>query len=160
MTNERWHHDNIVLMGDAAHTTHFTIGSGTSLAIEDAIGLAAKLRQHEDTRSALDSYASVRQAALLRPQRHARYSARWFENVPRYIDLEPSQFAVLLDHRFSRLLAHTRPRGYWRLYRAARRSGALRRLWRRWVLSGDQGLEARARPARCIAAPASHTQAS
>ena len=134
VTNERWHHDNIVLMGDSAHTTHFTIGSGTSLAIEDAIGLAAKLHQHQDPRSALDEYASERQAALLGPQRHARYSARWFENVPRYTGLEPSQLAVLLDHRFSRLLAHMRPRGYWRLYTAARRPAALRRL-RRWVSS-------------------------
>ena len=45
LTNERWHHEKLVLMGDAAHTTHFTIGSGTKLALEDALGLAAKLHE-------------------------------------------------------------------------------------------------------------------
>ena len=139
VTNAVWHHDNVVLMGDAAHTTHFTIGSGTSLAIEDAIGLATKLHQHEDAESALEAYAGERRAALLRPQREARHSARWFESVPRYAALEPPELATLLDHRFSRLLAHMPPRGYLRLYRAARKFAALRRL-RRWLGSGRRGV--------------------
>ena len=122
VTNRSWHHDKIALMGDAAHTTHFSIGSGTRLAIEDAIGLATKLRAREDARLALDAYASERQAALVRPRRRARHSARWFESIHRYIDLEAPQFATLLARRdrFSWPLAKLPPRGHWRLYRMGR----------------------------------------
>jgi 2-polyprenyl-6-methoxyphenol hydroxylase-like FAD-dependent oxidoreductase len=134
VTNRRWHHDNIVLMGDAAHTTHFTIGSGTRLAIEDAIGLAASLQEHEDVRSAVEAYGRERRAALRLPRRRARYSARWFESIPRYVDLETGQFATLLIRRFSRLLAHVPPGAYYRLYESARSFEVLRRL-RRWVSS-------------------------
>ena len=132
VTNETWHHDNVVLIGDAAHTTHFTIGSGTRLAIEDAIALAAKLHERDEVQSALQAYARERQAALVLPPRRARYSARWFENVPRYIDLTVAQFATLLIRRFSRPLAHMPPRGYYRLYQVGRKLPGLRRL-RRWV---------------------------
>ena len=107
ITNEHWYHDKVVLMGDAAHTTHFTIGSGTKLAIQDAIGLAARLDQHDDAGSALGAYARERQAALARPRRSARNSTRWFESIPGYIDLDARQFATLLGRRdrFSRPLA-------------------------------------------------------
>lgn len=145
VTNKKWHHANIVLMGDAAHASHFTIGSGTRLAIEDAIELAARLHEHEDVRSALEAHAKERQAALLAPQSHARNSARWFENVPRYIGLEAPEFATLLNHRFSRLLAHMPPRGYYRLHRAAGRFPMLRKL-RKWASSALRGLRSRARP--------------
>jgi hypothetical protein len=63
VTNERWHHGRVVLAGDAAHTTHFTIGSGTKLAIEDAIGLAAALGDHRDLESALAAYEQRRKTA-------------------------------------------------------------------------------------------------
>ena len=123
VTNRRWDHDNLVLMGDAAHTTHFSIGSGTRLAIEDAIGLAANLDQHDDARPALGAYAKERQHALARPRRRARNSARWFENIPRYIELEAQQFATLLARRdrFSWPLARLPARGHWRAYRVARK---------------------------------------
>src|SRR6476620_363448 len=136
VTNRRWHNDDIVLMGDAAHTTHFSIGSGTRLAVEDAIGLAAKLQEHEDLESALEAYTRERKAALLQPRRRARYSARWFENIPRYIDLGAQQFGTLLARRdrFSRLLAHMPPRAYYRLYQVARRFEVLRTL-RSWLSS-------------------------
>jgi 2-polyprenyl-6-methoxyphenol hydroxylase-like FAD-dependent oxidoreductase len=132
VTNRRWHHANIVLMGDAAHTTHFTIGSGTRLAIEDAIALAAKLQEHEDLQAALQAYGRQRKAALRLARSRARYSARWFESIPRYVDLEIRQFATLLIRRFSRLLAHMPPRAYVRLYEFARRFEVLRRL-RSWL---------------------------
>jgi 2-polyprenyl-6-methoxyphenol hydroxylase-like FAD-dependent oxidoreductase len=122
VSNRKWHHDGIVLMGDAAHTTHFSIGSGTRLAMEDAIGLAARLHAHPDAESALDGYAKERQAALVSPRRKARRSARWFEGIQGNIELEASQFATLLARRerFSWPLAKLPPRGHWLLYRAGR----------------------------------------
>lgn len=146
VTNRAWHHDNIVLMGDAAHTTHFSIGSGTKLAMEDAIGLAARLHHHEDARSVLAAYATERKAALRSPQSEARYSARWFENIHRYIDLEPPQFATLLArrYRFSPLLAHLPPRGFWRLYQVARKAPLLVKLGK-WISSHLGDLRGRGR---------------
>ena len=66
MTNERWRHGNLVLAGDAAHTTHFTIGSGTKLAIEDAIGLAGALDADDDLVTALAAYERDRKTSLVR----------------------------------------------------------------------------------------------
>ena len=79
------------------------IGSGTKLAIEDAIGLAAALGDHGDLGTALGAYERDRKASLLLLQREARNSARWFESLPRYIDLGPEQFATLLHQRRSQL---------------------------------------------------------
>ena len=79
VTDQRWRHGNLVLAGDAAHTNHFTIGSGTKLAIEDAIGLASALGAHDYLGPALPAYERERKAALLRLQREARNSTRWFE---------------------------------------------------------------------------------
>ena len=59
VTNQKWHHDNIVLMGDAAHTTHYSLGGGTTLALEDAIGLAGELRRCKDVQLALDAYERI-----------------------------------------------------------------------------------------------------
>jgi 2-polyprenyl-6-methoxyphenol hydroxylase-like FAD-dependent oxidoreductase len=142
VTNRRWHHERVVLMGDAAHTTHFSIGSGTRLAIEDAIGLADQLHRHGSAGSALDAYGTERRAALLKPRRRARRSARWFESIPRYIELEAPQFATLLARRdrFSRLLAKMPARGHWRLYRAGRKATPWRRL-RRGASSKPGGAE-------------------
>ncbi len=143
VANRRWHSDDVVLMGDAAHTTHFSIGSGTRLAIEDAIALAGRLQEHAHLQAALEAYGEERRAAVLLPARRARDSARWFENVPGYIDLEAPQFGAMLArrYRFPRLLAHMPPRAYYRLYEAARRFEVLRRLWR-W-LSSRPGLSRR-----------------
>ena len=129
VTNERWRHGNLVLAGDAAHTTHFTIGSGTKLAIEDAIGLAAALGDHDDLGTALDAYERDRKASLLLLQREARNSARWFESLPRYIDLGPEQFATLLHQRRSQLLTRMSPSGYYRLRRTTEEFALIDRLW-------------------------------
>jgi anthraniloyl-CoA monooxygenase len=131
VTNGRWHHHNLVLMGDAAHTTHFTIGSGTRLALQDAIGLAASLHEHDDLGSALEAYEHRRKAALVLAQRQARNSARWFENIPRYIGRGSPQFTTLLGQRRSRLLAHLPPGAYCQLHQAARKVALRQRLRRR-----------------------------
>lgn len=99
ITNERWYHGNVVLLGDAAHTTHFSIGSGTKLAIQDAIGLAGKLREHADLPAALKAYEEERRMALLPLQNAAHRSAEWFENVPRHVEQHASRFAYALLNR-------------------------------------------------------------
>jgi anthraniloyl-CoA monooxygenase len=129
VTNERWHHGRVVLAGDAAHTTHFTIGSGTKLAIEDAIGLAAALGGHRELESALAAYEQQRRTALLLLQREARNSAHWFEDLPRYVRLGPPEFTALLHHRRSQLLRRMSPAGYYRLRWATERLPLLERLW-------------------------------
>jgi 2-polyprenyl-6-methoxyphenol hydroxylase-like FAD-dependent oxidoreductase len=132
VANDVWHDGKIVLAGDAAHTTHFTIGSGTKLAIEDAIALADNLQRHDEITPALEAYGRERQAAILQSQLAARLSAQWFENVPRYADLTPRQFCVVLRRRKSPLLPRLSPRLYYWLYPTSRELPFLRRL-RRWV---------------------------
>ncbi|HEY6311546.1 MAG TPA: FAD-dependent monooxygenase [Streptosporangiaceae bacterium] len=120
VTNKHWHDGRTVLAGDAAHTTHFTIGSGTKLAIEDAIALADNLQRHGELKQALEAYERERQAATTGPQIAARLSAQWFENVPRYIGLKPRQFATLMRRRRSPLLPYLPARlAYW-LYPTSR----------------------------------------
>ncbi len=91
--------NNIELMGDAAHTTHFTIGSGTKLALQDAISLAKTLHTYEDLQTALKAYEEERQFALRGPQIAAYNSARWFENIRRYIDQDTELFVYSLQNR-------------------------------------------------------------
>ena len=127
--NTAWHTDRIVLVGDAAHTTHFSIGSGTKLALEDAIALTSNLQATSEVATALRGYVSERQDVLGRMQRDAELSARWFESMPRYADLDEGEiFSLLLDRR-SRALPHLPPKLYLRLKgvrsgRMARRGGA------------------------------------
>ena len=135
VTNKHWHDGKIVLAGDAAHTTHFAIGSGTRLAIEDAIALADNLQRHGEVKPALEAYERERRAVLAGPQIAARLSAQWYENVPRYIGLKPRQFATLMRRRRSPLLPHLPPRlAYW-LYPTSREIPALRSL-RGWAGPG------------------------
>jgi anthraniloyl-CoA monooxygenase len=101
--NRSWFHDNIVLIGDAAHTAHFSIGSGTKLAMEDAIALARILAGSAPTAEALGAYQSERMTEALRLQNAARNSMAWFENVKRYIRLEPEQFSYSLLTRSQRV---------------------------------------------------------
>ncbi|MBA3560504.1 MAG: bifunctional salicylyl-CoA 5-hydroxylase/oxidoreductase [Gemmatimonadaceae bacterium] len=101
--NERWYHDNIVLMGDAAHTAHFSVGSGTKLAMEDAIALARILGDASDLTAALQSYQAERMTEALKLQNAARNSMEWFENVKRYVQLDPPQFAYSLLTRSQRV---------------------------------------------------------
>jgi 2-polyprenyl-6-methoxyphenol hydroxylase-like FAD-dependent oxidoreductase len=132
LTNEKWHHHNTVLMGDAAHTTHFTIGSGTKLALEDAIALAATLDEDAELEPALEAYGAERRNALLTAQSDARFSAQWFENIPRYVDLDAERLFALLRERRSPLLPRISPPLYYRLYQATHAITPLRKL-RQWA---------------------------
>ena len=100
---ETWHRDNLILMGDAAHTAHFSIGSGTKLALEDAILLAEVLHGGKPLAEALAEYHAVRQVEVLKLQNAARNSTEWFENVDRYAQLEPLQFTYSLLTRSQRV---------------------------------------------------------
>lgn len=145
LTHEKWHHDNTVLMGDAAHTTHFTIGSGTKLALEDAIALAAKLHEGTELQPALEAYGSERQIALRPAQSDARFSAQWFENIPRYVDLDAVRFFALLRERRSPLLPRIPPPLYYRLYQATHKIAPLRKL-RKWAAPRIKALYGARRP--------------
>jgi 2-polyprenyl-6-methoxyphenol hydroxylase-like FAD-dependent oxidoreductase len=105
ISNLRWHSGKVVLAGDSAHTAHFAIGMGTTLAIEDAIVLADSLHEHSNTELAFQSYEQQRKAEMLTTLTEARWSARWFENLPRYIDRKPHQFSALIHARRSPLIA-------------------------------------------------------
>ena len=93
---EKWHHRNVVLIGDAAHTAHFSIGSGTKLAMEDAIALSRTLSEQPDITRALELYQQERSTQALRLQSAARNRMEWFENVVRYTHLDPLQFSYTL----------------------------------------------------------------
>jgi anthraniloyl-CoA monooxygenase len=101
--NAQWSHGNVVLVGDAAHTAHFSVGSGTKLAIEDAIALAGALRRLGDVPAALAAYEAERRPAVESLQRAAQVSLQWFEDTERYMDLEPLQFAFNLLTRSLRI---------------------------------------------------------
>ncbi|MCC8336104.1 FAD-dependent monooxygenase [Streptomyces sp. R1] len=132
LTNRTWSRGNLVLLGDAAHTTHYSVGAGTTLALEDAMALATALREPDTPLpDALARYERERRAALLPVQSAARLSAQWYENLPRYIRLPPEQMFALLGQRHSPLLPYLPPRLYYRMDRAAGRVETLRRLKRR-----------------------------
>ena len=102
--NGSWRHRNVVLVGDAAHTAHFSIGSGTKLAIEDAIALARALQSHGEVEKALEAYEEDRRPEVERLQRAAQVSLEWFEEADRYHGrLEPIQFAMSLLTRSLRV---------------------------------------------------------
>jgi anthraniloyl-CoA monooxygenase len=101
--NARWFHENVVLIGDAAHSAHFSIGSGTKLAMEDAIALARTLASSNDVGCALQRYQDERMTESLRLQNAARNSMEWFEHVKRYIGLPAEQFAYSLLTRSQRV---------------------------------------------------------
>ena len=98
-----WHSGNVVLVGDAAHTAHFSIGSGTKLAMEDSIGLVDSLRRHADLQTALTRYEMERQPIVERFQEAAAESSSYFEDVARYQDFSPLQFAFNLLTRSRRI---------------------------------------------------------
>lgn len=131
VTNQRWHDGRVVLAGDSAHTTHFSAGQGTRLAIEDAIALAENLQRGADIQISLESYDQQRRAELRPTQSQARLSGQWFENISRYVDLPPSEFGVLLHARRSPLLPLLPPRLFYRLNQASREVPILRYMRRR-----------------------------
>jgi anthraniloyl-CoA monooxygenase len=105
VVNERWSHGNVVLLGDAAHTAHFSIGSGTKLAVEDALALAACLTEQPTRAEALAAYEAERRPVVASTQRAARASLEWFEDLARYLGQPPRQFAFNLLTR-SRRVTH------------------------------------------------------
>ncbi|MCR6484131.1 bifunctional salicylyl-CoA 5-hydroxylase/oxidoreductase [Amycolatopsis sp. OK19-0408] len=100
---ETWVHDNVVLLGDAAHTAHFSIGSGTKLAMEDALALAACLHENEGVAEALKAYELERRPVVTSTQRAAQASLEWFENIAQYAHQEPPQFAFNILTRSRRV---------------------------------------------------------
>ncbi|MFQ6398105.1 bifunctional salicylyl-CoA 5-hydroxylase/oxidoreductase [Nocardia sp. KC 131] len=101
--NQRWRHENVVLIGDAAHTAHFSIGSGTKLAMEDALALAACIRENDGIDAALAAYETERRPVVESIQRAAQASLEWFESIGQYLDQEPEQFAFNLLTRSRRI---------------------------------------------------------
>ncbi|MEI7055736.1 bifunctional salicylyl-CoA 5-hydroxylase/oxidoreductase [Nocardioides sp. CCNWLW239] len=101
--NERWYDGNVVLLGDAAHTAHFSIGSGTKLAMEDALALAACLHEHGSLAEALEAYQTERKPVVESTQRAAQASLEWFENIDMYADQEPAQLVFNLLTRSRRI---------------------------------------------------------
>ncbi len=99
----RWYHENVVLMGDAAATGHFSIGSGTRLAFDSAIALASYLHSEPTLPAAFQRYQDERRIEVLRLQSAARNSLEWFEEVERYLDMPPLQFAYSLLTRSQRI---------------------------------------------------------
>ncbi|MFC5170944.1 bifunctional salicylyl-CoA 5-hydroxylase/oxidoreductase [Streptomyces mutomycini] len=105
VSNAHWSHGRTVLIGDAAHTAHFSIGSGTKLAVEDALALAACVEEQPDLPTALAAYEAERRPVVLSTQRAAAASLRWFEELPGYVGQPPRRFAFNLLTR-SRRVTH------------------------------------------------------
>ena len=99
----RWRDGNVLLIGDAAHTAHFSIGSGTKLAMEDALALAACLHENPTVETALIAYETERRPVVESAQRAAQASLEWFENIGQYMGQEPVQFAFNLLTRSRRI---------------------------------------------------------
>jgi 2-polyprenyl-6-methoxyphenol hydroxylase-like FAD-dependent oxidoreductase len=126
VTNKRWHQGNVVLLGDSAHTTHFSTGEGTTLALEDAIALAESLDRYHDLETALTAYERQRRGWVKLSQDFARRSEEFFANITRYASLEPHEFAVLVHERRSPLVPLLPPRFYYQVHRASREAPILR----------------------------------
>ena len=101
--NKTWRYKNVVLIGDAAHTAHFSIGSGTKLAMEDSIALTQALQKYSDVALALEAYEQERWVDVAKLQRAAEVSQLWFEDIKRWKDFDPEQFAVKLLCRSKRV---------------------------------------------------------
>ncbi|HEX4099517.1 MAG TPA: FAD-dependent monooxygenase, partial [Pseudonocardiaceae bacterium] len=148
VTNKTWYHDNRVLIGDAAHTTHFTLGSGTRLAMVDAVMLAQTLYEHEELSAGLADYDQRGRAALRRIQAGARSSMGWFERADRYLDRDAVAFAYSMAARHG-----TQPPWRYQLHLATQvptLRTALRGFHstRRWYLARRRGESTTAQSAR------------
>jgi anthraniloyl-CoA monooxygenase len=100
---ERWSHENLALMGDAAASAHFSIGSGTKLAVESAIALADYVTSEATLAAAFEKYEAARRTEVLKLQSAARNSLEWFEDIARYLNLDPVQFNYSLLTRSQRI---------------------------------------------------------
>jgi 2-polyprenyl-6-methoxyphenol hydroxylase-like FAD-dependent oxidoreductase len=104
VTNARWHHGKHVLIGDALHTAHFSIGSGTRLAMEDAIALNRALAEHgDDVAAALPAFEAARRPILEKIVNGANASAAWYENFGKHMSLAPADFAMSYIMRSGRI---------------------------------------------------------
>ena len=101
--NTRWWFDNVALLGDALHTAHFSIGSGTKLALEDAISFHQSFKSAADVPTALAHFEAVRKPVIQEYQEAARESMHWFENARRYLHLSPVELAYALMTRSGRV---------------------------------------------------------
>jgi anthraniloyl-CoA monooxygenase len=101
--NRKWFFENVVLIGDALHTAHFSIGSGTKLAIEDAIALAESFQQNNDVRESLVHFEKTRRPVIEDYQAAAFESMQWFENAAQYMNLSPIELAYVLMTRSGRV---------------------------------------------------------
>jgi anthraniloyl-CoA monooxygenase len=146
ITNRRWDHGNVVLMGDAAHTTHFAIGSGTKLAIQDAMALADAVATGDDLTVALERYEHRRKTSMAPLQRAALASSKWFESMPDCADLPANQFSYALSNR----------RGQYPTWRYVLHLSTQRQVPRavlRWTLSARRRLRARRRTTETYSRP-------
>ncbi|MHA6781011.1 bifunctional salicylyl-CoA 5-hydroxylase/oxidoreductase [Pseudonocardia saturnea] len=105
VTTQTWRDGGVVLLGDAAHTAHFSIGSGTKLAMEDALALAACLHEQPSVEDALAAYEDERRPVVASTQRAAAASREWFEDIGHYVHQHPQQFAFNIVTR-SRRVTH------------------------------------------------------
>lgn len=94
--NKSWRNGNMVLLGDAAHTAHFSIGCGTQLAIADALELASCLHEHTEVTAALEASEAERRPMVEATQRASVASMEWFENIVQYKDQDPARFCINL----------------------------------------------------------------
>jgi len=102
--NARWHHGKYVLIGDALHTAHFSIGSGTRLAMEDAIALEHALAEHgDDVATALPAFEAARRPIVDKLVAGANASAAWYENFAEHMQLKPVEFAMSYITRSGRV---------------------------------------------------------
>ncbi|GAB2684890.1 FAD-dependent monooxygenase [Saccharopolyspora gloriosae] len=129
--NRTWLHDNVMLLGDAAHTTHFTIGSGTRLAIMDAVILAQKLHDHEHLDTALRDFDQQGRAALRPLQAAGRTSMAWFERADRYLDRNAADVAYAMAARHG-----YQPPWQYRVHQASQVSAVRKGL--RWYDNGQR----------------------
>jgi anthraniloyl-CoA monooxygenase len=103
LSNRCWRHENVVLLGDALHTAHFSIGSGTKLAVEDAMALAEALARESDPRVAVDQFATARRPGVEAYQAASLESLRWLEGLDADLDLDPVSFAYRCMTRSGRV---------------------------------------------------------
>ena len=129
MRNKTWYVGNVALMGDSAHTTHYSIGFGTKLALEDALALSDELRRGTALPAALEAYGTRRIRELKAAQRDAHYSMRWFEKVDRYLPYDCDDFASMLFHRRSALFAVVPPGALVRARGVLQDQAGLRSAW-------------------------------
>lgn len=127
LTNRTWYRGNLVLLGDAAHTTHYSIGAGTALALGDAAFLVTMLHSGRSLPRSLARYDRKRRRVIRTAQRAAGNSAQWYESLPRYIGLPPDKLVTLLGQRHSSLLPYLPPLLYCRLDRLADRLTPVRK---------------------------------